>query len=73
MLVDHALSRMSSDNLSCMIVRLDPTGKFEGVPSPIGTPESEGERVDAATDGASKKTDRATPPPKEMSERVAKG
>lgn len=30
-LVDHALSQFSSDNLSCMIVRLDPTGKFEGI------------------------------------------
>lgn len=30
-LVEHALSQFSSDNLSCMIVRLDPTGKFEGL------------------------------------------
>lgn len=29
MLVDHALGRFSSDNLSCMVVRLDPTGKFD--------------------------------------------
>ena len=29
--MDHALSQFSSDNLSCMIVRLDPTGKFEGI------------------------------------------
>jgi protein phosphatase PTC1 len=28
-LVDYALSRFSSDNLSCMVVRLDFTGKFE--------------------------------------------
>lgn len=28
-LVDHALSRFSSDNLSCMVVRLDFTAKFE--------------------------------------------
>lgn len=28
MLVDHALARFSSDNLSCMVVRLDPSGKF---------------------------------------------
>ncbi|KAA8893956.1 phosphatase 2C-like domain-containing protein [Sphaerosporella brunnea] len=32
-LVDHALGAFSSDNLSCMIVRLDPTGKFEGIPA----------------------------------------
>lgn len=31
MLVDYALGRFSSDNLSCMIVRLDPTGKFPGL------------------------------------------
>ncbi|PWW79429.1 PP2C-domain-containing protein [Tuber magnatum] len=31
MLVDYALGRFSSDNLSCMIVRLDPTGKFNGI------------------------------------------
>jgi protein phosphatase PTC1 len=31
MLVDYALSRFSSDNLSCMIVRFDPTGKFEDI------------------------------------------
>ncbi|KAI5807102.1 putative phosphoprotein phosphatase 2C [Geopyxis carbonaria] len=31
MLVDYALSRFSSDNLSCMIVRLDPTAKFEAL------------------------------------------
>ncbi|KAI5788762.1 phosphatase 2C-like domain-containing protein, partial [Pyronema domesticum] len=30
-LVDHALSKFSSDNLSCMIVRLDHTGKFAGL------------------------------------------
>jgi protein phosphatase PTC1 len=30
-LVDHALSRFSTDNLSCMIVRLDPSGKFENI------------------------------------------
>lgn len=34
MLVDYALGRFSSDNLSCMIVRLDPTGKFPGLKSP---------------------------------------
>ncbi|RPA98125.1 PP2C-domain-containing protein [Choiromyces venosus 120613-1] len=31
MLVDYALGRFSSDNLSCMIVRLDPTGKFNDI------------------------------------------
>ncbi|KAI5845562.1 phosphatase 2C-like domain-containing protein [Tricharina praecox] len=47
-LVNHALSRMSSDNLSCMIVRLDPSGKFEGVDSsPIGSPEP---KADAGED-----------------------
>ncbi|KAI5816293.1 phosphatase 2C-like domain-containing protein [Pyronema omphalodes] len=30
-LVDYALSKFSSDNLSCMIVRLDHTGKFAGL------------------------------------------
>ncbi|KAL7267730.1 mgpp2cl-1, protein phosphatase 2C-like protein 1 [Rhizina undulata] len=30
MLVEYALSRFSSDNLSCMIVRLDPSRKFVG-------------------------------------------
>jgi protein phosphatase PTC1 len=29
MLVDHALARFSSDNLSCMVVRLDASGKFD--------------------------------------------
>lgn len=41
MLVDHALRRFSSDNLSCMIVRLDPTGKFPGIKRQEGaTPDT---------------------------------
>ncbi|KAG0644079.1 phosphatase 2C-like domain-containing protein [Tuber brumale] len=42
MLVDHALGRFSSDNLSCMIVRLDPTGKFNGVKSNDSNEPKEG-------------------------------
>ncbi|KAG0127093.1 phosphatase 2C-like domain-containing protein [Tuber indicum] len=42
MLVDHALGRFSSDNLSCMIVRLDPTGKFNGIKSDDSNEPKEG-------------------------------
>lgn len=50
MLVDYALGRFSSDNLSCMIVRLDPTGKFPGLKS---------------HDGEKKETESALPPSKQ--------
>lgn len=43
MLVDYALGRFSSDNLSCMIVRLDPTGKFPGLKTPDSVVEVRGE------------------------------
>ncbi|KAH0602827.1 uncharacterized protein H6S33_008477 [Morchella sextelata] len=43
MLVDYALGRFSSDNLSCMIVRLDPTGKFHGLKAPDSAVEVKGE------------------------------
>lgn len=42
MLVDYALGRFSSDNLSCMIVRLDPTGKFNGIKSNDSSEPKEG-------------------------------
>ncbi|KAI5837073.1 phosphatase 2C-like domain-containing protein [Morchella snyderi] len=42
MLVDYALGRFSSDNLSCMIVRLDPTGKFPGLKTPDAAVEAKG-------------------------------
>jgi serine/threonine protein phosphatase PrpC len=73
-LVEHALSAFSSDNLSCMIVRLDPTGKFEGIPD-------SGADVAAAASAGAKKEDSkptAAPPPTKAStenvaEKVAKG
>ncbi|RPB15836.1 PP2C-domain-containing protein [Morchella conica CCBAS932] len=43
MLVDYALGRFSSDNLSCMIVRLDPTGKFPGLKTLDSVVEVKGE------------------------------
>jgi len=41
MLVDYALSRFSSDNLSCMIVRFDPTGRFEDIDKVVRNKETE--------------------------------
>lgn len=56
-LVDHALSQFSSDNLSCMIVRLDPTGKFEGIKAQQSEPakqppENKDETAAQASGGA---------------------
>jgi hypothetical protein len=78
---------MSSDNLSCMIVRLDLTGKFEGVP--YDTPELKADGVETVTDGVNQKSERTTssspnggrdknqeqtsPPPNGGSDKVAKG
>ena len=73
-LVDHALKAFSSDNLSCMIVRLDPTGKFEDL-NPGQPKETEDKKQPVAAESgatpstieAAKKVDDAkasTPPPK---------
>ncbi len=44
MLVDHALNRFSSDNLSCMIVRMDAKGNF-GQKAPSSEKDSTGSDV----------------------------
>jgi len=82
-LVDHALSQFSSDNLSCMIVRLDPTAKFEGIKSDQykGTDSNdevaviEGGIAAKATDGAGRTEDIITTSSsaKEKAEKGAKG
>ncbi|KAF8534290.1 phosphatase 2C-like domain-containing protein [Trichophaea hybrida] len=82
-LVDHALSQFSSDNLSCMIVRLDPTGKFEGIKSDQykGTDSkdevaiTESDIFAKSTDGAGRKEEItiASPSAKAKAEKGAKG
>ncbi|KAB8664829.1 hypothetical protein FH972_026253 [Carpinus fangiana] len=44
MLVDHALSRFSTDNLSCMVVRLDKSGLFDTIEKRVEPIGVEGDR-----------------------------
>jgi hypothetical protein len=82
--VEHALSAFSSDNLSCMIVRLNPTGKPEEIPagaqpntmgSTDSAPAAESGVALAGTYGTGKTEDRkptaAPAPTKEHAKNVA--